>query len=334
MQKQEFKIKIMDTKILNGAAYKDQIFSRIREDIASLNGSGEKPGITFIAMTGHEPLMKYTIALHEQAARELGFNVNRKLLPSTSREEDLFEIIDQLNGDDSVHAIVLLQPMPKHINAIRIINRIDPSKEVEGFHAAHLVNMLARDDEKIIYPMVLPTALNELFREAGIIKTENDEWVFVADDEFFSRPFTNMVVKTACPQVVPDNCVLTIVNKNSVHLVEHINKADFLIIVSKCPGYVQREWLKPGVCIVDVYSNLVDEVPSKKKPGVMLPVIRGGVFTETVTTWAGAVAPCPGGLMPVVLAILFVNAFKAFQLKTYNHSNKNQELSDLIISTK
>lgn len=307
----------METRVLNGATYKDQIFGRIKEEIATLtNGSEERPGITFIAMTGHEPLMKYTIALHEQAARNLGFRVTTEILSCDAHEEKLFELIDRLNADDSVHAIVLLQPMPAHINAIRIINHIDPMKEVEGFHSSHLVNMLARDLRKIRYPMVLPTALNELFVEAGISKTEGTEWVFVADDEFFSRPFTNMVVKTACPQVVPDNCSITIVNKNSNHLVDHINKADFLFIVSKCPGYIQPAWLKPGVCIVDVYSNLVDEVPSKKHPGVMLPVIRGGVFTESVNTVAGIIAPCPGGLMPVVLAVLFSNALKAFKLKT------------------
>lgn len=307
----------METRVLNGTIFKDRIFAGIKEEIATFAAVREEnPGITFIAMTGHEPLMKYTIALHEQAARELGFNVKTEILVSDAGEEKLFELIDRLNADNSVHAIVLLQPMPAHINAIRIINRIDPEKEVEGFHSTHLVRMLARDNQKIIYPMVLPTALNELFMEAGITKAEGSEWVFVADDEFFSRPFTNMVVKTACPQVVPDKCSITILNKNSTRLADQIKRADFLFVVSKCPGYIQQEWLKPGVCIVDVYSNLVGEVPGKKNPGVMLPVIRGGVYTETVNDKAGVIAPCPGGLMPVVLAVLLSNALKAFKMNS------------------
>jgi methylenetetrahydrofolate dehydrogenase (NADP+) / methenyltetrahydrofolate cyclohydrolase len=309
----------METKIVNGSPYKDQVFGSIKEEIATLaHDHNDRPGITFIAMTGHEPLMKYTIGLHEQAARELGFNVKTELFPCDVQEDRLFETIDRLNANDSVHAIVLLQPVPKHLNAISLINHIDPEKEVEGFHSSHLVTMLARETQKIRYPMVLPTALDELFCEAGIAKNEGTEWVFVADDEFFSRPFTNMVVKTACPQVVPDNCSITIVNKNSTRLPDVLKRADFLFVVSKCPGYMQRDWLKPGVCIVDVYSNLVDEVPSKKHPGVMLPVIRGGVNTEVVNTIAGVIAPCPGGLMPVVLAILFSNALKAYKLKTRN----------------
>lgn len=309
----------METTVLNGAIYKDQVFGRIKEEIRKLSGgSDNKPGITFIAMTGHEPLMKYTIGLHEQAARDLGFHVKTEILSCNEQEEKLFELIDRLNEDESVHAIVLLQPMPAHINAIRIINRIDPSKEIEGFHTNHLQTMLARDVQHTRYPMVLPTALDELLKNAGIRKAGGTDWVFVADDEFFNRPFTNMIVKTACPQVVPDNCSITIVNKNSNHLSEHIKKADFLIIVSKCPGYIQARWLKPGVCVVDVYSNLVDEVPSKKIPGMMIPVIRGGVITEAVNHTAGFIAPCPGGLMPVVLAVLFSNALKAYKLNTAN----------------
>lgn len=310
----------METKVLNGALYKDRIFARIREEISTITTDQEaRPGIAFIALSGHEPLLKYTIGLHEQAANDLGFSVKTEILPCDAPEEKLFELIDRLNTDDSVHAIILLQPMPAHINAIRIINHIDPVKEVEGFHSSHLVHMLARDFQKIMYPMVLPTALDELFLESGISKKEGTEWVFVADDEFFSRPFTNLVVKTACPQVVPDNCSITILNKNSTRLEDQIKRADFLFIVSKCPGFIHKEWLKPGVCIVDVYSNLIDEVPSKKHPGVLLPVIRGGVNTAEVNTVAGVIAPCPGGLMPVVLAVLFSNALKAFNL----HLNKN-----------
>ena len=314
----------METRILNGTPYRDRIFSGIKQMItASLAGSGERPGITFIAMTGHEPLMKYTIGLHEQAAGELGFKVVTETLPCDAPEESLLEIVDRLNADDSVHAIVLLQPMPKHINATRVISHIDPLKEVEGFHPGHLASLLAGDVRTIRYPMVLPTALVELFNETGLTREEGTSWVFVADDEFFLRPFTNMVVKTACPQVVPPLCSITILNKNSVNLASQVRSADYLFVISKCPGYIRAEWLKPGVCIVDVYSNLVDEVPSKKNPGVILPVIRGGVNVNEVDHVAGAIAPCPGGLMPAVLAVLFSNAMKAFFL------SKNVKTEDL-----
>jgi methylenetetrahydrofolate dehydrogenase (NADP+)/methenyltetrahydrofolate cyclohydrolase len=254
--------------------------------------------------------MKYTIRLHEKAAENLGFYVLTETRPHTASEQGMFDLVEALNKNDKVHAIVLLQPLPMHLDAIRIIGRIDKNKEVEGFHPDNIANMLAGQNQ---HPMVLPTALHELFANEKVPVLPDSEWVFVVDDEFFERPFTNMIARTACVRVVPHNNSVTIVNNNSGRLTEHIKKADFLFIISKKPGFLKAEWLKPGVCIVDVYSNLVKEVPSKKNPDVLIPIIKGGVFPEKVNNVAGKLAPCPGGLMPLVLAVLLRNALNAFK---------------------
>ncbi|MBN1340637.1 MAG: hypothetical protein JXA03_15010 [Bacteroidales bacterium] len=304
----------MKTQILYGSPLKDRIFAEIAGELEALKRkSGKRPGIAFVAITGFEPLMKYTIALHEQAAHQLGFFVKTETRPADIAEQELFRLIDNLNEDQDIHAVVLLQPVPVHLDAIRTIGRIHPEKEVEGFHPENLAAILAGDHEKIRCPMVLPTSLTELFRDAGYPEAPADsEFVFLADDEFFERPFTNMVIRTACLQVVPRNCTATFVSSGSSHLREHCRRADFLFVISKRPGFVQPSWLKQGVCIVDVYSNLVKEIVSKKNPGVILPVIRGGVLPEDVEGVAGIIASCPGGLMPVVLAVLFRNALRCF----------------------
>ena len=303
-----------EARILNGSELKDNIFKKIKDDITDLKMRYKKvPGIAFIAVLGHEPLMKYTIALHDQAARELGFNVIIETRPNNVSEEELFELVNKLNQNNTVHSIVLLQPLPEHLDAIRIISKIDPDKEVEGFHPHHIESMLRKGIQKTKYPMVLPTALTELFKNCDVQIHSDAEWVFVVDDEFFKRPFTNMVVKTACIRVVPDDSSCTIVNHDSQKLAEYINRADYLFIITKKPGFLQPEWLKPGVCIVDVYSNLIREVPSKKDPNILLPVIRGGVFVDRVKNIAGAISPCPGGLMPIVLAVLLRNSLISFK---------------------
>ena len=161
--------------------------------------------------------------------------------------------------------------------------------------------------------MCLPTALYELFKNGGVQVQKDQEWVFVLDDEFFSNPFTNMIARIAAIKAVPANNSVTIVNKNSGKLVEHIKRADFLVVVSKDPEYVQPEWLKPGVCIVDVYTNLVKEIPSKKDPNRIVPIIRDGVSVDAVQNIAGAILPIPGGLMSMVLAILFRNVLISFK---------------------
>ena len=139
------------------------------------------------------------------------------------------------------------------------------------------------------------------------------EWVFLLDEEFFSNTLTKMVVRTAASKVVPDDCTVTILNKNSGKLIEHCKRADYLVVVSKTTEYIMPEWLKPGVCIIDIYSNLVREVPSKQDPSKLIPIIRGGVSVESVKGIAGSILPVPGGLMTVVIGILFRNTLLSFK---------------------
>jgi methylenetetrahydrofolate dehydrogenase (NADP+)/methenyltetrahydrofolate cyclohydrolase len=190
--------------------------------------------------------------------------------------------------------------LPEHLNSLRITNKIDPDKEVEGFHPQNMMGTLMPDVQKNKYLMCLPAALFELFKHSGVKIRKDQEWVFVLDDEFFSNSLTNMIVRTASITVVPDDCAVTIVNSNSKKLVEHCK-------------YVQPEWLKPGVCIIDIYANLVKEIPSKKDPNKLVPIIRGGVNVNAVENIAGVILPIPGGLMSMVLAILLRNALISFK---------------------
>jgi methylenetetrahydrofolate dehydrogenase (NADP+)/methenyltetrahydrofolate cyclohydrolase len=113
--------------------------------------------------------------------------------------------------------------------------------------------------------------------------------------------------------VVPKDSPVTYVNKDSQKLIEHVKRADYLVVVTKYPEYVQPEWLKLGVCIIDIYSNLVKEIPSKNDPTKLVPIIRGGVNVNSVNNIASAILPIPGGLMTVVMAILFRNAVNSFK---------------------
>jgi methylenetetrahydrofolate dehydrogenase (NADP+)/methenyltetrahydrofolate cyclohydrolase len=202
--------------------------------------------------------------------------------------------------------------LPRHLIPVRIINRIDPAKEVEGFHPQNMLKTLMPEISKDAYPMCLPTALYELFKSNEIPVNKDDEWVLLLDEEFFSNQMVNMVTRTAFIKAVPDDNILTIVNRKSEKIKEYCRRADFLVVVTKEPEYVQADWLKKGVCIIDIYSNLVKEVPSSKDPERLVPIIRGGVKVESVQNIASAILPIPGGLMTVVLAILLRNALYAF----------------------
>ncbi len=302
----------METKIIKDIALKDQILGYVSSEIARLEKEHDKkPGIAFIGFMG-VPLGKYNIPFHINLAQQIGFKVFNETQPDDITEEELFQRIDELNKNNEVHAIVLLQPLPSHLIPVRIMNRINPEKEVEGFHPQNMLKTLMPDIAEDLYPMCLPTALYELFRSNEIEVKKDDEWVLLLDEEFFSNQLVNMVTRSAFIKAVPDDCILTIVNRKSQKLIEYCSRADFLVVVTKEPEYVQASWLKEGVCIIDIYSNLVKEVPSKKEPERMVPIVRGGVNVESVQNKAKAILPIPGGLMTVVLAILFRNALSAF----------------------
>ena len=163
------------------------------------------------------------------------------------------------------------------------------------------------------YTMCLPGALEAILKSDQIVMPKDAEWVLLLDNEFIQNPLVKMVARTAILKSLPADSSVTFVNKNSAHLIEHCQRADVLVVVTKSPEYVRAEWLKPGVFIIDIYSNLVNEIPSKKDPSHLIPVIRGGVNVESVQGIASGIIPIPGGLMTVVLGILLRNASIAFR---------------------
>ena len=303
----------METKIIKGEMIRDQIFGEVKAEIAGLTLHQDiSPCIAFVGFNC-VPLSKYNIPMHIQMARNVGLKVVTEILPGETTEDEIFAVIDSLNGNDDIHAIVLLQPLPGHLNPVRIVNRIDPIKEVEGFHPQNMIQTMIPDLGRGRYPMCLPTALFEMFKEAELPVPLEKEWVFVLDDEFFTNSLTKMIVRSAASAVVPKNSPLTFINKESKCLAEHLKRADFLAVVTKFPEYIQAEWIKPGACIIDIYSNLVKEIPLKTDPSKLVPVIRGGINVASVNGIAGALLPIPGGLMTVVMAILFRNTVQAFK---------------------
>ena len=301
---------------------RDQIFGEVKAEISMFNEKyNAVPGIAFVGFNC-VPLSKYNIPMHIQMAMNVGLRVSKEILQNNATEQEVFDVIDRLNSDSGVDAIVLLQPLPDHLNPVRIVNRISPIKEVEGFHPQNMINTMIPDLGTARYPMCLPAALYEMFKEAELKIEAGKEWVFVLDDGFFSNSLTKMIVRSAASVVVPNDSPVTFINKDSTHLIDHVKRADFLVVVTKFSEYIQSEWIKEGACIIDIYSNLLKEIPSKTDPSKLVPVIRGGINVASVTGIAGALLPIPGGLMTVVLAILFRNTVTAFKnsLKLVNPS--------------
>jgi methylenetetrahydrofolate dehydrogenase (NADP+)/methenyltetrahydrofolate cyclohydrolase len=269
------------------------------------------PGIAFIGYM-NVPLGKYNIPFHVKSAEALGFKVYNTIMPDSSGEKELLHVIDDLNRNPDVHAIELLQPLPRWINPLRAMSRINPEKEAEGFHPENMMQLLFPGYRDKSFTMCLPAALNYIFNYYEHQVRRNSEWVMVLDQEFYENPLVNMVSRTALMASVPSHSTLSVISSASSELNRILPRADYLVVVSKQPDFIRPEWLKEGVGIIDIYSNLTGEVPAKNDPSKLIPEIKGGVNPESVNGIASFVVPVPGGLMPVVLAIMFRNVVKCF----------------------
>ena len=256
----------METKIIKGEMIRDQIFGEVKAEIAGLMSHNDiAPCIAFIGFNC-VPLSKYNIPMHIQMARGVGLRVVTEILPDEATEDEIFAVIDSLNANHDVHAIVLLQPLPEHLNPVRIVNRIDPVKEVEGFHPNNMIQTMIPDLQKGRYPMCLPTALYEMFKEADLQIPDESEWVFVLDDGFFTNSLTKMIVRSAASVVVPKNSPLSFINKESKHLVDHTKKADFLVI---------RDTEMPAILVEGGFISSPQERSMLKDPLYIEKIARG-----------------------------------------------------------
>lgn len=305
----------METKILQGNRIQERIFLQVKTETDALQReSGARPGIAFISFEG-VPIAKYTIPLHLKVASDCGFSIHHEHLPADVPFDVVCAVIDHFNEHHDVHSIVILQPVPEHLNPMLVEERISPDKEVEGFHPLNMMSAMVPELPARPFSMCLPEALSEIFREEGVAIGPDDAWVFLMDDGFLGNPLTRMIVRAAASRVVPNGAPLTFISRSSPTMEEYCRRADFLVVVSKTPCFVKKEWLKPGVNIIDIYSNLVKEVPSKNDPSRMVPVIRGGVGLEEVQGTAASILPVPGGLMTVVLALLMRNTVMACRMR-------------------
>jgi methylenetetrahydrofolate dehydrogenase (NADP+)/methenyltetrahydrofolate cyclohydrolase len=303
----------METLILKDEILQNRLFAEVQAEVSQLAQQYRKnPGIAFIGF-GDNPLSQYVIPLHVKAAKDAGFRVETQIKMDDVTEGELFASIDKLNANPDIDAILVLQPLPSHLNPLRIIYRVNPDKEVEGFHPRNMMATLMPDAFDNKYTMCLPGALEAILKNNQIVLPKDVEWVLLLDNEFIENPLVRMVARTAILKSLPPDSSVTFVNKNSVHLIEHCKRADVLVVVTKSPEYVQAEWLKPGVFIIDIYSNLVKEIPSKNDPTHLIPIIRGGVNVESIKGIASGIIPIPGGLMTIVLGILLKNATISFR---------------------
>ncbi|MFK4011505.1 tetrahydrofolate dehydrogenase/cyclohydrolase catalytic domain-containing protein [Bacillus cereus] len=311
----------MSATIIQGKEVQLPILQKLQTEVLELQKNNIVPGIAIIKVNGGELLTDTNFSLHVNLAKKLGYMVKEDVLPYSITEEELIKVIEKYNYDDSIHGIIVLIPLPDHINVVNVINSISPNKEIEGLHPYNASGLFPTSNSEINVPMCVPHAVLEVLSYYGI-SLEKANVVILMDWSFLSsNPIANMVARIGAVTILPSEAPIKIINTKTDNIKEHCKEADLLIVSTEQVDFVKEDWVKPGACVIDFNPVQVGIKESIVHPGKKLPVLKGGVDVESVQKVAKWVSPVAGGVGPVMLAMLMRNVLlsckrKNFQMET------------------
>ena len=284
------------TQIIDGKAISADVKAELKEKTQALiDEKGIRPGLA-VLLVGEDPASAIYVRMKAKACENLGYHsiVLRKTEDIT--EQEVLDIVDSWNNDESIHGILVQLPLPKHIDEEKVLLKIDPSKDVDGFHPENLGRLMIGMP---CFVSCTPAGILELLVRSGI-NLKGKHVVVVGRSNIVGKPITNLLY-----QKHPDtNAVVTICHTGASDLTVYTKQADILIAAVGVPELIKAEDVKDGVVVIDVGINRVDD-PTKEK-GYRL---AGDVDYENVSKKASAITPVPGGVGPMTIAMLMKNTY-------------------------
>jgi methylenetetrahydrofolate dehydrogenase (NADP+)/methenyltetrahydrofolate cyclohydrolase len=287
----------MSAKIISGTKIAKEIREELKKEVAELKEKhGLTPGLATV-LVGEDPASKVYVGQKEKSCNNLGIYSKRIDLPADTSEEDLLKLIDELNNDSSIHGILVQLPLPKHINETRVLYRIDPNKDVDGFHPVNVGKMVI--GEKCFLPCT-PHGVLELIARSGV-KTEGAEVVIVGRSNIVGKPVLNLMLQKR----PSGNATVTLCHTRTKDLSFHTKRADILIVATGYPKTVTGDMVREGVVVIDVGVNRIGKTPEGKA------ILVGDVEFDSVKEKAAAITPVPGGVGPMTIVMLMTNTVEA-----------------------
>ena len=299
----------MTAQLIKGTEIREEILDEIGKEVEEIKAKhGQVPGLVTI-LVGENPASQSYVSLKIKTAHRLGYNEVQDTQPEDITEEQLLGLIDKYNKDDSIHGILVQLPLPKHINDKKVLNAIDPDKDVDGFHPVNVGRLMIGGDE-VKFPPCTPAGIQEMIVRAGV-ETSGAEVVVVGRSNIVGKPIANMMLQKGKGA----NSTVTVVHTRTKDMESHCKRADILIVAAGVPGLVKPEWIKPGACVIDVGVNRVGEKPSKKDPNKMVPLLKGDVDFDAAKEIAGSITPVPGGVGPMTITMLMRNTLRSLKYR-------------------
>lgn len=298
----------MTANLLSGLELRKEILAEIKQETQVIKNRYHKvPGLVTI-LVGNNPASLSYVKLKIKTANDMGFKEVQDNQPQDITEDKLLKLIHQYNRDESIDGILVQLPLPAHINESKVINAIDPDKDVDGFHPINAGRLLLGDGQ-LKFPPCTPAGIQKLIQKAGI-KTDGAEVVVVGRSNIVGKPIANLMMQKG----PGGNATVTLVHTRTRNLANHCRRADILIVAAGVPGLVKTEWIKPGACVIDVGINRVGE-KMDESTGEKTVLLKGDVDFATAREVAGYITPVPGGVGPMTIAMLMQNTLNALKFK-------------------
>ena len=279
-------------QLIDGKAIAINLRKQIGEETADLiKRHGVKPGLA-VVLVGEDAASSVYVRNKGIATKKAGMESITHRLPADTSEHDLLQIVDQLNKDNGVHGILVQLPLPKQIDANKVLQAIDPDKDVDGFHPINAGRLMTGQPGHVPCTpkgcvMLAKSVLPEL---TGL------EAVVVGRSNIVGKPVAQLLLN--------ENCTVTIAHSRTKDLASTVRRADLLIAAVGLPEFIQGDWIKPGACIIDVGINRIDLGSGKTR-------LVGDVAFEEALAIAGSITPVPGGVGPMTIAMLLKNTLDA-----------------------
>ena len=298
----------MAAKLIKGTEIREQILEEITAEVAEIKEKhGVVPGLVTI-LVGENPASMSYVTLKIKTAHRVGFHEIQDSQSEDLSEDALLSLIDKYNKDETINGILVQLPLPKHVDEKKVLNAIDPDKDVDGFHPVNVGRLMIGGGE-LKFPPCTPAGIQEMIVRAGV-ETKGAEVVVVGRSNIVGKPIANMMLQKG----VGANSTVTIVHTGTKDLASHCRRADILIVAAGVPGLVKPEWIKPGSCVIDVGVNRIGEKISEKT-GNKIAILSGDVDFDAAKEIAGWITPVPGGVGPMTITMLMKNTLKALKFK-------------------
>ena len=283
--------------IIDGKKFARKLKFKIKKEIQSIKKKTRlTPGLTVILIGNHAPSEIY-VRNKAISAKEVGINSKVLRFKNSISETKLISVIRKLNKDKKVHGILVQLPLPDHIHGHKIIEEIDPRKDVDGFHPINVGNLSSGKDSLIsCTPLGCYLMIKSIKKNLSGLNA-----LMIGRSNLNGKPMVQLLLK--------EDCTVTIGHSKTKNLKELCKKADIVVVAAGRANLVKGDWIKKGAIVIDVGINRV-----KKKNGYK---IIGDVEFKSVVKKAKAITPVPGGVGPVTIACLLNNTLKAF--KKINH---------------